>query len=57
MTELFDRRDKHVYNDAVFAVKASLIVDFVPRAGDSKAEYETEYHFKLAPVAEMTAQN
>lgn len=48
-TELFDRRDKHVYDDAVFAVRESLIVDFVPRAGDPRAEYEVRYDFKLAP--------
>lgn len=48
VTELFDRRDKHVYDDAVFAVRESLIVDFVPRHGDPKAQFEAEYNFKLA---------
>lgn len=47
VTELFDRQDKHVYDDAVFAVRESLIVDFVPREGDPKAQYEVRYDFKL----------
>ena len=47
-TELFDRRDKHVYDDAVFAVKGDLIVDFLPREGDPKAHFDLEYTFKLA---------
>jgi catechol 1,2-dioxygenase len=47
VTELFDRRDKHVYDDAVFAVRESLIIDFHAREGDPKAEYHAEYNFKL----------
>ncbi|KAH8812477.1 Intradiol ring-cleavage dioxygenase [Xylogone sp. PMI_703] len=41
-------RDKHVYDDAVFAVKEDLIVDFLPREGDPKAKFQLEYNFKLA---------
>ena len=48
ITELFDQRDPHVYDDAVFAVKDGLIVDFVPRYGDPRAQFELEYNFKLA---------
>jgi len=29
-TQVFDRRDKYVHNDSVFAVKDQLIVDFLP---------------------------
>jgi catechol 1,2-dioxygenase len=47
VTELFDRRDKHVYDDAVFAVKEDLIVDFKPREGDPKANFDLEYIFRL----------
>ena len=47
-TELFDRRDKHIHNDAVFAVKEELVVDFVPKEGDSKAQFDLDYTFKLA---------
>lgn len=52
VTQIFDRRDKHITNDAVFAVKDSLIVDFVPREGDSKAKFELEYDFKVATFEE-----
>lgn len=48
MTQIFDRRDKHITNDSVFAVKDSLIVDFLPRKGDPKADFELPYDFKLA---------
>ena len=48
MTQIFDRRDKHISDDSVFAVKDSLVVDFLPRKGDSKAGFELEYDFKLA---------
>jgi len=48
VTQIFDRRDKHITNDSVFAVKESLIVDFLPRKGDSKADFELEYGFRLA---------
>lgn len=48
MTQIFDRRDKHIGDDAVFAVKDSLVVDFLPREGDPKAQFELPYDFKLA---------
>lgn len=51
VTELFDREDKHVYDDAVFAVRESLIIDFVPRKGDPKAQWEVKYDFKLGRKA------
>ena len=47
-TELLTGRDKHVYDDAVFAVKEDLIVDFVPKENDPKANFDLEYTFKLA---------
>jgi catechol 1,2-dioxygenase len=47
-TQIFDRRDAHLENDAVFAVKDSLIVDFVPRDGDPNAKFELQYDFRLA---------
>ncbi len=52
ITQIFDRRDKHITDDAVFAVKDSLVVDFQPRKGDPKAEFELEYDFKLASFEE-----
>ena len=48
VTQIFDRRDKHITNDSVFAVKDSLIVDFAPKKGDPKAQFDLEYDFKLA---------
>ena len=48
VTQIFDRRDKHITNDSVFAVKDSLVVDFQPRKGDDKADFELPYDFKLA---------
>ncbi|KAK8221361.1 Intradiol ring-cleavage dioxygenase [Phyllosticta capitalensis] len=48
VTQIFDRRDKYITNDSVFAVKDDLVVDFVPRKGDPKAQFELAYDFKLA---------
>ena len=48
ITQVFDRRDKHITDDAVFAVKESLIVDFISRDGDPKAQFELCYDFRLA---------
>ena len=47
VTQIFDRRDEHIGNDVAFAVKDSLIVDFEPREGDSKAQFDLKYDFKL----------
>lgn len=48
-TQIFDRRDKYLENDSVFAVKDSLVVDFVPREGDPQAGLELNYDVKLVP--------
>lgn len=48
VTQVFDRRDKHIENDSVFAVKDSLVVDFLPKEGDPKAQFDLHYDFKLA---------
>lgn len=52
ITQIFDRRDKHIADDAVFAVKESLIVDFLPREGDPEAQFELPYDFRLATFDE-----
>lgn len=52
ITQLFDRRDKHITDDAVFAVKESLVVDFLPKEGDPKARFELPYDFRLATYEE-----
>ena len=49
VTELFDREDSYVSNDSMFAVKPSLIMDFVP-CEDANALFTTEYTFKLASL-------
>ncbi|KAL9133086.1 MAG: hypothetical protein Q9175_005738 [Cornicularia normoerica] len=51
ITQIFDRRDKYIIDDAVFAVKESLVVDFLPREGDPKAGFELPYDFRLARLA------
>ncbi|KAL2223108.1 Intradiol ring-cleavage dioxygenase [Thermoascus aurantiacus ATCC 26904] len=48
-TQIFDRKDPYLTNDSVFAVKESLIVDFVPRKDDPKAQLELSYDVKLVP--------
>lgn len=48
ITELFDRRDKHVFDDSVFAVRNSLVVDFLPLEDNPKAQFQLQYDFKLA---------
>ncbi|KAJ5748577.1 uncharacterized protein N7511_010273 [Penicillium nucicola] len=46
-TQIFDRKDKYLDNDSVFAVKDSLVVDFVPRENDPEAALELNYDVKL----------
>jgi catechol 1,2-dioxygenase len=57
-TQIFDRRDKYVKDDSVFAVKDELVVDFVPRKqmnghahgvsnATPQAMYELEYDITL----------
>lgn len=49
-TQVFDRTDKYIDQDTVFAVKKDLIVDFVPRDGDPKAKWELGYDFVLGEI-------
>lgn len=46
-TQIFDRKDKYLDNDSVFAVKDSLVVDFVERKDDPQAGLELKYDVKL----------
>ncbi|KAG9780808.1 putative dioxygenase, partial [Aureobasidium melanogenum] len=50
-TQIFDKKSKYLDNDSVFAVKDSLIVDFVPRKGDDKAQLELHYDINMAPIS------
>lgn len=46
-TQIFDSGDKYIERDTAFAVKKELIVDFEPRKGDMRAEWQAEYDFVL----------
>jgi catechol 1,2-dioxygenase len=48
-TQIFDRQDPYLTSDAVFAVKESLIVDFIERKGDPQAGLELNFDVKLVP--------
>jgi catechol 1,2-dioxygenase len=50
-TQIFDRRSKYLDDDSVFAVKESLIVDFVPIEDEGhQASTEVKYDVLLVPV-------
>jgi catechol 1,2-dioxygenase len=51
VTQIFDRTDKYNTDDAVFAVKDSLLVDFKPAPAGSDVAYLVEYDIELAPAA------
>jgi catechol 1,2-dioxygenase len=48
VTQIFDRTSKYIDDDAVFAVKDSLLVDFAPHEGDPRADFHLPYDFKMA---------
>ena len=48
-TQIFDKHTKYLEDDAVFAVKDDLLVEFVPRTGDPKASIQVEYNITLSP--------
>ncbi|KAI9646375.1 hypothetical protein NHQ30_004365 [Ciborinia camelliae] len=48
-TQIFDSKDEYLKNDSVFAVKDSLVVDFVPLKDNPKASLELNYPVILAP--------
>jgi len=48
VTQIFDRQDKYLVDDSVFAVKDDLIVDYVARHNDLKAKWTLSYDFVLA---------
>lgn len=47
ITQVFDRRDKYLDSDTVFAVKPELVVEYLQREGDENARWELEYDFRL----------
>ncbi|KAI0104121.1 Intradiol ring-cleavage dioxygenase [Nemania sp. FL0031] len=46
-TQIFDREDAHIADDAVFAVKEELLVEFEERKDDDKAKWQLTYDFLL----------
>ncbi|KAL5346736.1 hypothetical protein ACLOAV_008443 [Pseudogymnoascus australis] len=54
-TQIFSSDDKYLKNDSVFAVKDSLIVDFMPLEGNDKATRELIYNIKLKKQPAKTA--
>ncbi|GIZ49868.1 hypothetical protein CKM354_001288600 [Cercospora kikuchii] len=49
-TQIFDKKTPYLNNDSVFAVKAGLCIDFLPRIGDEGAEWETKYDIAMAAL-------
>ncbi|KAK2794341.1 hypothetical protein FQN52_008699 [Onygenales sp. PD_12] len=49
-TQIFDSKSDYLDDDAGFAVKDSLIVNFTPREGDSLAKTELKYDIGLVPT-------
>ncbi|BFZ65155.1 Catechol 1,2-dioxygenase [Saitoella coloradoensis] len=58
ITQIFDRGDKYVEKDSVFAVKSDLIVDFMPTKGKRDAKegvkWELEYDIVLEREGEQS---
>jgi len=49
-TQIFDKTSKYLDDDSVFAVKDSLVVEFLPREGDEKAKRQLNYNIHMAPL-------
>ena len=55
-TQIFDKDSKYLDNDSVFAVKDSLVVEFVPtKEQDSLAKSELKYDILMAPISSHVA--
>jgi len=54
VTQIFDREDKYVENDSVFAVKDSLIVDFKPAPAGEDTKYVVDYDIRLTAAKAET---
>lgn len=49
-TQIFDKDSPYLDDDSVFAVKDSLVVDFVPLEGDKTAKKQLKYDIMMAPL-------
>ena len=56
-TQIFDKDSKYLDDDSVFAVKDSLVVEFVPRKNDKEAKLQLEYNIALAPAEKKGLSN
>jgi catechol 1,2-dioxygenase len=54
VTQVFDREDKYLESDSVFAVKDSLVIDFKPSPGGTDTKYVVDYDIRLAPMKAET---
>jgi catechol 1,2-dioxygenase len=55
VTQIFDRPDKYIADDAVFAVKDSLLVDFKQAPAGSNVDFLVTYDIQLAPASVSVA--
>jgi catechol 1,2-dioxygenase len=56
VTQVFDREDKYLDSDSVFAVKESLIIDFKPAPSGADTKYVVNYDICLTPAQAVTRQ-
>lgn len=47
-THLYDSRDPHLNEDAIFGVKQELVVDLSPREGGKEGEWQVAFAFTMA---------
>ena len=47
VTQVFDRNDKYLDTDSVFAVKNSLVIDFKPAPAGADTKYVVDYDIRL----------
>lgn len=48
-TQIFDSKSLYLEDDSVFAVKSSLLVNFVPLENNAQAKLQLEYDIALIP--------
>jgi catechol 1,2-dioxygenase len=55
-TQIFDKASKYLDDDSVFAVKDSLVVEFVQLKDNPKSSLQLEYDVLMAPFDGHSAQ-
>jgi catechol 1,2-dioxygenase len=56
VTQVFDREDKYLDSDSVFAVKDSLVIDFKPAPAGADTKYVVDYDICLTPAQQQVRQ-